>query len=80
MDREILKYLQIEDIPIKSKPNVDLLEKILLMQKQINDLHTIVMSSTRSTRKEPKTKKPTKSEKLALILAKRVFDNSTKSS
>ena len=50
------------------------------MQKQVNDLHTIVMSSTPTTRKEPKPKKPTKKEKVALILAKRLFDNSTKSS
>lgn len=49
------------------------------MQKQINDLHTIVMSSTPTTRKEPKPKKPTKEEKVALILAKRAFDSTTKS-
>ena len=56
-----------------------LLEKICAMQKQINDLHTIVMSSTPTTRKEPKAKKPTKKEKVAIILAKRAFDSATKS-
>ncbi|MCX2474062.1 hypothetical protein OQZ33_06950 [Pedobacter sp. MC2016-05] len=52
--------------------------QIGLMQKQMNDLHTIAMSSTVIKNKEPKTKKPSKKERLNGILAKRALDSAIK--
>ena len=50
------------------------------MAKQLNDLHTIAMSSTVPKIKEVKTKKSTKKDRLNAILAKRALDSAIKNS
>jgi hypothetical protein len=60
--------------------NALLMDMLSTMQKQLNDLHTIVMSKPVARQKKQIEKKTTKKEKLAEILAKRAFGNTTKSS
>ncbi|MBC6112983.1 hypothetical protein ACFOG5_09760 [Pedobacter fastidiosus] len=48
------------------------------IEKQVNDLHVIVMSDKQTKPKPEKAKKLTQKEKIAQILAKRALDASTK--
>gem|GEM_PF-2972350 len=57
----------------------EILEENKSIKKQLNDLHTIVMSKPITKTNNQKIKKPTKKEQLAMILEKRAFNNVTKS-
>jgi hypothetical protein len=69
---------KLEHLPKKDE-TVDLKALIEVINKKVNDLHTVVMTKPKPKAKELKTKKPTKKEKLAMILEKRAFLNVTKS-
>lgn len=56
-----------------------ILKKLDSMEKQINDLHTIVMSAPAPKKKGVTIKKLTQKDKLNSILGKRAFNSVTKS-